>query len=301
MRDVIVGGGGWASRAAQAVLLTKFNQDVQRISVYGSTSRREQLEDGNIIEIKEWIGTKEESNTRYFLPFAFLTVDKFDLYGEEKYKNTNRVLIKNALDFISRNKPKYCVLFSSGITHSRFSISDRPRAYMVYRELKLEEEKALKMQCNVTGTKLVICRLFNASGRFIPSLHRYALSNLIYQGIVHGRIQVKSSFPVVRKYIDMEQLLEICLLAVEGEQELEFDSTGSLVELHDLAAMCAKELSVEYSRQLMQTAQSDNYFSSSTDTETLAKRYNIPLYPIERQIQETINGVKKLIDRGLLH
>ena len=52
MRDVIVGGGGWASRAAQAVLLKKFNQDVQRISVYGSTSRREQLEDGNIIEIK---------------------------------------------------------------------------------------------------------------------------------------------------------------------------------------------------------------------------------------------------------
>ena len=65
--------------------------------------------------------------------------------------------------------------------------------------------------------------------------------------------------------------------------------------------MCAKELSVEYSRQLIQTAQSDNYFSNSTDTETLARRYNIPLYPIERQIQETLNEVKKLIDRGLLH
>ena len=71
MRDVIVGGGGWASRAAQAVLLKKFNQDVQRISVYGSTSRREQLEDGNIIEIKEWIGTEESQirDTFYHLRF----------------------------------------------------------------------------------------------------------------------------------------------------------------------------------------------------------------------------------------
>jgi len=140
-----------------------------------------------------------------------------------------------------------------------------------------------------------------AGGRFIPSFHRYAISNINHQGMVHKRIQIKSTSPVVRTYIDMEQLLEISLLAAETNQELAFDITGSLVVLLDLASMCAKELNIQYLREPMQIVQSDDYFSSSKDTETLAKQYSISLYAIERQIRETIIRVKKLADQELLH
>ncbi len=298
MKDVIVGGSGWASRSALAVLQVRFGRELQDISVYGSVPRRELLESGGVLDIKQWSDIPEEVETRFFLPFAFLTVDKFDLYGEEKFREINKGLIQKSVNFIAMNKPKYCVLISSGIVSPNLTIKNRSRSYQVYRELKIAEEEAIRSQCRSIGTNFVACRLFSASGRLVRNFEHFAISNFIYQGLVHGKIKVNSNFPVLRKYLDMEQLLEICLLAAQSERELCFDSTGTLIELHDLASLCATELDIKYSSVPFQAGEADNYFSGSRDSETLAALYNVSLFPIERQIQETILGVKNVLYKG---
>lgn len=298
MRDIIVGGGGWVSKAGLSILLNKFDADLQSTKVYGSSPRIENLHNGEVIKVEQWGLNIKEYDVRFFLPFAFLTADKFQEYGEEKYRELNRELIQRAAKFIASNGPKYCVLFSSGIVHSNLSISYRPKSYKVYRELKLEEEETLRLQCQKNGTNLVICRLFSASGRYIPDYVRYAISNFVYQGIFHKKIEISSAFPVFRKYIDMEQLLEICLTAVQNERVLEFDSTGSLIELQDLATLCAEKLGIKYEKNSLLNGEADNYFSQSQDSELLAELYEIPLFSMERQIKETIAGVYKIIRNG---
>lgn len=295
MRDVLVGGGGWVSRAALNVLKTKLGIKSQNIKVFGSSPRIESFDNGETLKIDQWGSNLIERDVRYFLPFAFLTADKFDLIGEENYRRENLKLIQDAKNFIAQNNPKYCILISSGIVHSNLSISKRPRRYQVYRELKLEEEYVLRNQCEISGTNLTICRLFSASGRHIPDYLRYAISNLVYQGMCHGSIAVVSESPVFRKYIDMEQLLEICLLAVQNERLLEFDSTGQLVELQELAKLCSEMLGVNYKRISYIKEDADNYYSSSFDSENLAKTYKISLFPLEQQIRETILGVENIV------
>lgn len=298
MRDVVVGGRGWVSRASIAVLRDKFGVGLESLSVYGRSNREHLLSNSDVLMIKQWSDGITESDIRYFLPFAFLTVDKFNKLGEDSYRLINRSLIKRATDFISRNEPEYCVLISSGIVHSNLSINKRSSAYQVYRQLKLEEEEAIRKQCEETGTNVLICRLFSASGRFISDLQRYALGNFIYQGLKHGKIVVESPHRIMRRYVDMEQLLEICLLAVQEQPKIEFDSSGSLIELHNLASMCARELNISYAEKEYRFDEADNYYSNSTDLERLSELYKIQLFAIERQVKETIKGVKGLMSTG---
>jgi hypothetical protein len=117
--------------------------------------------------------------------------------------------------------------------------------------------------------------------------------------MVHREITVTNPRRVMRKYVDMGQLLEICLLAVQEDSELlEFDSTGELVELHDLAALVAQELNLPKTEFFALESDTDKYFSESRDSETLGLKFGISLFPIEKQVKETILGVRRLIESG---
>jgi hypothetical protein len=297
MKDVVVGASGWISRVAVDLLTEKFGTGEDSISVYASYARTETQDNGQVLNVKLWDQIRENDKVRYFLPFAFLTVDKFDIYGEKKYRDLNYELIEKADEFIGLNKPEYCILMSSGIIHSNLSILNRPAQYQAYRELKLLEENILKERCFSTGTRLVICRLFSASGGRIRDFRKYAIANFAYQGMKFGRIQVSSPFPTYRKYVDMGQLLEICLHTVREVDLLEFDSSGSLIELHELASRIAHELNLNQGEFRVLEGETDRYYSASIDMENLAEKYEIPLFPIDKQIRETIVGVKKLMSQ----
>lgn len=234
---------------------------------------------------------------RFFVPTAFLTVEKFDLYGEQEYRKLNEQLIQKAAEFVAKNSPKFCVLISSGVTNSNLNLINRSLGYSVYRELKLQEEYVLKEQCKVVGTNLLVCRLFSASGNKINDYQKYAISNFAFQGLRNRRIIVERPFPIFRKYVDMSQLLEICLYAVRDNSLLEFDSTGCLVELHDLASIIARKLSITQVNYQVINSNIDNYFSDTNDMDNLAIKYGVSLLSLERQVEETIDAVRHLIRR----
>lgn len=287
------------SRVAIDILLEKFSSKPECLRIFGSRSRVEMLDNDIRVCIDKWSEVEEELEVRFFIPTAFLTVDKFQNLGELQFRRKNIELINRSAQFIAKTKPKFCILISSGIVNSNFHFLHRDRAYHVYRELKLHEEKVLKWHCQNSGTNLVVCRLFSASGLSIRNIERYAISNLIYQGLKQRTISVQSDSKVFRKYVDMHQLLEICFREVHKSALTEFDSTGALVELRDLANMIAKELNISETQTAPAKSIADKYYSISPDMENLAVRNDIRLYTLEEQVRRTIRGIKNSIQFDL--
>lgn len=293
--DVLVGASGWVSRAATDTLQDKFGVNNGELLIYGSRPRREVLGNRQTIQVKVWHDKVQVNNVRFFLPFGFLAVNKFSIHGEQKFRALNQHLIHNSTEFIRRNKPQYCVLFSSGITHSSLEIVERDVAYDVYRELKIVEENSIREQCEKSGTQLLICRLFSASGRLMRDHYHYALGNLIFQGLTAKKIEVKTPFQVLRKFVDMEQLVELSLKAVTNQDFLAIDSSGPLIELHSLASIIAHELNLPETEFQYSEGPIDAYFSDSNAMEELAKFYGVQLLSIQDQVKSTIEGLQQYV------
>lgn len=147
-------------------------------------------------------------------------------FGEMKFRNRNLDLISRACKYIELNAPEKCILFSSGVVSLPSDQFDRKSPKAVYRDLKREEESRVIEACRNAKTKLIICRLFNASGRYINKPNAYALSNFLYQGIFSGKISIESPQRIWRRYSDLGQIIEVSdRLAIEQEYVC-FDSGG---------------------------------------------------------------------------
>lgn len=294
-----MGGSGWATKTAEWFLTEKSIFRAEDLTFYGSFNRKEKINSTNYM-VQEWLPKKLKAEVSLFMPFGFLTVDKYKNLGKFEYLKKNRELIKKSIEFIGLNKPDRCVVFSSGIANSGLQISPRSEAYTQYAQLKIEEEIAIREACMKTKTNLVICRLYSASGRHMTDPNRYALGNFIVQALNHSRIKVSSNFPTYRRYVDMAQLIEICFKLTTDHKFIEFESGGKLVEIRELAKMVGQELKceVESSGEPDET-KVDKYYSDSQIMEKFAEQYSIDMYELQTQINETRLGVIDYLGRNL--
>lgn len=298
MAIVIVGGSGWASRAAEWCLINQFQYAQEEFQIFGSRLRKEFFETREYV-IREWIPQRIKTHISLFLPFAFLTVDKFEKFGRVNFEQRNRELIQKSIEFISLNKPDKCVIFSSGMVNPELDILPRSEAYRIYSQLKMEEENAISDACRKSKTNLVICRLFSASGRHIVEPNRFALGNFILQATQNSKIEVKSKFPIYRRYVDMAQLIEICVKLSDKYNLVEFESGGTLVEISQLAKMIGKEFRCEvHTSQNIDSEKCDNYYSGSHKMEEYANLLRVDILSLEQQIKETIYGIHNMISKS---
>jgi len=100
--------------------------------------------------------------------------------------------------------------FSSGVVSLPAKQFSRKSPKALYRDLGEEEESRVIEACAKMQTKLIIYRLFNASGRFVSSPSAYALSSFLYQGILSRRIVIDSTRPTWRRYVDLGRFIEVC-------------------------------------------------------------------------------------------
>lgn len=295
---VVVGGDGWVSRTAIAHYVEKRVEGIEDICVYGSTTRISKPIFGSAHIIEAWIPKSENFRVETFIPAAFLTLDRYSVLGETNFRNRNLDLISRACKYIELNAPEKCILFSSGVVSlpdNQF-IPRTPKA--IYRELKKEEENRVIEACLRSQTKLIICRMFNVSGRYVTSPNSYALSNFLYQGIMHGRIIVESEGAVWRRYSDLGQIIEVCNRLSINQEYLCFESGGVVVELHDLARQIANALEIRHPEPSQIGNSIDSYFSKTNTFETLADSMEIKLYGLRDQIIETWEGVEEHIQNS---
>jgi len=299
--QVLVGSNGWAAKSAIHLLFEKgYVSNRDNLVVYSRTQRVFEISGVGSRTAREWIPRKEREKVENFFPFAFLTADKFSEMSEVEYREQNTKLINKAADYISLNKPSNCVLFSSGIVGPESLNLNRDRGYKVYRELKLLEEECIRKACHDAGTNLVVCRLFSASGRYLRDFRKYALGNLIWQAKFINKIVLTSTNAVWRRYIDMSQIIEICMLETRNCDFRVVESGGELIEIESLASKIAKIYNCKVINRNELHGEEDSYFSRLQDIEDLAARFGIGLFSIDEQINETIKGLEKSWSKGLI-
>ena len=294
MKYVVVGGDGWVARTAIAHLVEYEQIPLERIEVYGSFERDSEPIGKRVFRISKWNPKVEKLPVSLFVPTAFLTPGMFSKYGESDFISGNRDLIDKAKRYIMLNSPKRCILFSSGIVSLPMISSRGPNAHSVYQALKREEEEELRLQCERSGTKLLVCRLFNASGRYIKSVENYAIANFIYQGINEGRIQLHNPGRVWRRYADLRQIFEVCLNMPSKDSFNLIESGGEKVELHDLAQRIALNLKVEFQSNLIEEFEEHHYYSATNEFEAAALSHDIELMDLSEQIAQTRIGIESV-------
>src|SRR5207253_2200564 len=110
---------------------------------------------------------------------------------------------------------------SSGAVHLGNDIRENP-----YGVLKLRDEHALR---DATGARCCIVRVYNVAGPHVTKPHGFALTDLILQAASRPRLEVRAARPVIRSFVDVDDLAafmtaaagEDLLLETAGAEEIE--------------------------------------------------------------------------------
>ncbi len=219
---------------------------------------------------------------------AFLTRDKLMSMSSSEYLDKNQQITERACSLILDYKPKWVLTVSSGATQN----SD---ATNYYGQLKREEEIALKKTCRLTGSTLVIGRLWGASGTSMPINRNYAISDFICQALETGEIKVNSDSEVWRRYVDAEQFMSLLYKKAFHGESVIINSGGPKIEIGELAKKIS--LSLGLKKQIVRNLESkskkiDDYFFPGDEYELALNRHGIIAKSIDEQISDTIIGHK---------
>jgi nucleoside-diphosphate-sugar epimerase len=281
----ITGASGWL--ANNAIMAFESIYENPRITRAFSSSVHNKVKNPKIDVILDSYKTFSELRSEsvdIFIPAAFLTQDKLLTVSESQYSTLNRKLIREARDFILNNDTKSVINLSSGVVTQLSNRQRINRNYLIYRDLKREQEDVLSEACDRTGSQFVNCRIFSLTGTHNPQPNKYAFFNLISQAI-SGEITLYSGHEVVRKYMDSKELFQLLLLACRNGKNIEFESSGSIINL--------ETLSLRIFNILDRHGVINNIKNPEIETDYYyALKHNFKISNIEKQI---LNGISDLL------
>ena len=238
----------------------------------------------------------EVSNPRGLLHLAFLTRDKVEGLGHERYVASNRAITARVAELLQAWPSMPVVTTSSG---AAAALDGQPPdlAGDPYATLKQEEEALLERQ---SATRLaVVFRVYAASGRFMTRPQKFALGDFILQALRGQPVQVKAPHAVWRSYVSVEQLMQLSwrlLRGPEGPAGTGFhrlDACGKTVELAELAAGVATALGVRLAPHTISSAASDHYGGAGEAFEALLRRHGLTPRSLREQIADTSSGLRR--------
>jgi len=292
----ISGATGWLGQELIKVLSARELNTANMILVSSKTSKFT-IEDKNY-EVKDFANLSLRNNIDFFYDFAFLTRNKINDIGPQKYVDINTTIINNSFKLIKEYKPKSVILASSGAVYrggGNHNIKDN----YLYADLKNLQEEKITEACSAVGANLIIARIFNISGRGIKVANNFAISDFIEKSISNKDIEIKSNYLVHRRYCDITQLLKLMEKLAEQPITVTFDSGGFKIELRDLAQKiitCLDSKSTVVSKKISNKMPVDNYFSVSDRYELLLKEIlNEEPISIENQIKITYESLVSTI------
>mgnify|MGYP002839418483 CR=1 FL=1 len=170
-----------------------------------------------------------------------------------------------------------------------------------YGALKLEEEKLFSSLAD-NGSCVVIPRVFNISGPYLSNFDLYMLSSLIKQAALGEKIEIKSSYKVVRSFVAIAELISIILGIFDKEKvgkTFVFDTAGEAeLEIGELASKVKKQLNSQarISRpELSKATKEDRYVGNRQKYYSFLHKYNIPSISIDDQILCTYEYMKPFV------
>jgi len=293
-RVLISGATGWLGREILNIF-SEDNFDETRINLI-SSKNQEVVVNGNKFEVKSFKNYQSIDSVNSYFDFAFLAKNKLDKVGPEKFKEINSEIISNSASLIKRISPKTVILSSSGAIYNMKKYSQDE---ILYSDLKKMQEELIVKACDVSGSNLIVSRIFNLSGRGIPKESNFALADLMLKGIRDMDLVINSKYLVTRKYSDVTQLLRLLVQMAYREQNYVFDSGGTKIELRVLAneiIRVIKSKSKVIASKIKSNTEKDDYFSDSNVYENLLTNFlGEGSLTIEKQIQNTKNYLINVI------
>ena len=300
MKVVINGATGWLGlSAAHALKRTGIAQNANDITFLGGTSRKSQLGPWGLVQV-HGVGEVNELDftSEMFVQLAFKTRDYISRLGELEYIRINREIIKNSISLLKKSGARHVVIVSSGVV-SRFLSTRGQLDQSAYTALKIEEEQAFTETCRSMSSRLVILRLWGATGSDMTEPLKYAVGDLIRQAITNREILISSDRLVYRRYVDSRDVMEIAMRASLLEKNVVLDSGGAIIEMAELAHKIRNLFSPRKRiiRPKLRKVQPDIYFSTSTQMEEFAEKFEMTTLSLDEQLLETKDSVIRSLKR----
>ena len=297
MKVLITGATGWLGHAAlQAIKKVLVDVKSEDLNLYASHERFHSDPTFGLVQINDFASSEHKpKNIDLFIALALKTRDYSIKMDEEDYLAGNKDLIEKHIELMKATNPKKIILISSGVV-SKYLEGSWPLD--PYTEIKLLEEKLFNEFAKQAGSKLIILRLWGATGELMTEPLKYAIGDLIYQAETTNQIVIKSKREVFRRYTDATQIFQVLILGLQNNFSGTLNSGGATVEIESLAQLIVNnyQKSTEIVRKLETGSKPDLYFPTDSEFDNLAKSVGVNLLSLEDQIALTTKSVKHAIE-----
>lgn len=289
-RIIVTGASGWLGRTMVHILDSHRAQYL----LLGSTNRFEQFSNGpkQIHEMSQDLVF--DFAPTFVVDFAFLTREKTANYSFDQYVEINRELTSQARWMLELPTVKYFLSTSSGAAVSPKFNAGNSFNLNPYGYLKHESEQVLLSTAAEVGVPLVVARTWNVSGEFVTKVNGFAFSQMIASALTTRTIKIESKQPVYRRYVDVEDLLKVCMgtLAKSGKGRV-IDSGGDLIDLVTLGQMIAAFIGsdVKISHSVDNSLESDSYYSDGYSWDQACRELDYSPLGISSQIAKVANAL----------
>ena len=212
-RVVILGSSGWFGRELRA-LLQRANCPAEVLPIPGPSS-------GQAFDLD----SLRVFNPTMVVNFAFLTRERVDSEGEQAFRRINTELTERFIRLAESPAVRFAITVSSGAAVTE--------PHHPYGELKAAEETAA-LAIVKPSRAVVALRAYSVSGAFVRRPREYAFSDLILQA-KSGRVRVAADRPVYRRYVSIQDALEVSMKSGAVGASGIVETGGELVEMGDLA------------------------------------------------------------------
>lgn len=224
---------------------------------------------------------------------AFLTRDRIQQLGIERYIDINRRISSYISQLFMLKSCARSVLFSSGAV-AELDRMDRCEGIVLesnpYAFLKRDEERIFARH----PTALIL-RVYALTGRYIRTPQNFALGSFLLSAMAGQAIHVLSKRPVVRGYVsaaDVSALSWAWLQSSDDAPSAPIDAVSDTLDLLTLAHQITLMYRLPSVRHLVDPALMPDFYSASMiPFVSWLKRYGLFPTSLELQISDTYAGM----------
>jgi nucleoside-diphosphate-sugar epimerase len=297
MKVLVTGATGWLGHASlQAIKKVLPEVKSEDLILYASRARSHSDPSFGVVKVQELASSEQTPrNVDLFISLALKTRDYSMKMDEEEYLESNKALIEKNLQLMKLANPKKIILISSGVV-SKYLEGSGPLD--PYTEVKILEEKLFNEFAQQTNSKLIVLRLWGATGALMTEPLKYAIGNLIHQAETTNQIIINSKAEVFRRYTDATQIFEVLIRAIQIDYCKTLNSGGVMVEIGSLAQHISEyyEKPLEIVRNLESGSEPDFYVPTDSEFDELANSVGVTLLSLEDQIALTAKSVRQAME-----
>ena len=294
----VTGATGWLGRAASEVLARALGTaGADRLLTFASREREVQLDSGQRMSVRA-LTDLPTCGADVLLHFAYVTREFAAEHGVPHYVLANLGITGTVLDFIRRQRPEFVGYASSGAAATALACGRLDIGADPYGALKVMDELALRRAAADVTSRSLMVRVFNVGGPWLLKPEAFAISDIIRQVDGGGPVRIRATHPVVRSYVDVEDIVSVMIAAAldpSMEADLVVDTAVEVdIEVGDLADVIRQVLGrpeVGVERPPASGAAADEYVGDRAPFAALAGHLNVRLRPLNEQIARTAQGM----------